>query len=136
LVDFPTRNDNILDLVLTNIPEKILNLEGFDDILETDHKILKFDLNLKIHPKIKSKRTVFNFKNANWIALKELLMHTPWDMAFVKNDINNSLSIWCDLFFAAVHEHIPKLQNGYVTNPPWIDTELLKLIRKKTHQRR
>ena len=65
LVDFPTRNENILDQVLTKIPEKILNLEGFDDILETDHEILKFDLNLKIHPKIKSKRTVFNFKNAN-----------------------------------------------------------------------
>jgi hypothetical protein len=79
---------------------------------------------------------VFNFKNANWSALKELLMHTPWEMAFVKNDINNSLSIWCDLFFAAVNEHIPKCTKRCVTNQPWIDTELLKLIRKKTHQRR
>jgi uncharacterized protein with ParB-like and HNH nuclease domain len=76
--------------------------------VETDHKILKFDLNLKIHPKIKSKRTVFNFKNANWIALKELLMHTPWDMAFVKNDINISLNTRCDLSFAAVNCGKPK----------------------------
>jgi hypothetical protein len=79
---------------------------------------------------------VFNFKNANWTALKELLTHNPWDMAFVKNDINNSLNIWSDLFFAAVNEHIPKCTKRCVTNQPWIDSELFKLIRKKTHQRR
>jgi hypothetical protein len=35
LADFPATNDNILDLVITNTPDKILNLEGFDDILNT-----------------------------------------------------------------------------------------------------
>ena len=39
LVYQPTRKDHILDLVLTNIPHKISNLEIFDDIICTDHKL-------------------------------------------------------------------------------------------------
>ena len=32
LVTFPTRINNILDLILTNVPDKIASLEGFEDI--------------------------------------------------------------------------------------------------------
>ena len=51
MVDFPTRMGNTLDLILTNILEKIYNVHGFDDILNTDHKLIRFDLNLKIQMK-------------------------------------------------------------------------------------
>ena len=37
VVDFPTQQKNLLDLVLTNIPDKIVNIVGFYDILESDH---------------------------------------------------------------------------------------------------
>ena len=53
LVNFATRNDNFLDLVLPNTPDIILNLEGRDDIINIDHKILKFQPTLKIHRKTK-----------------------------------------------------------------------------------
>ena len=33
VIDFPTRNNSILDLILTSIPEKISNIEGCQDIL-------------------------------------------------------------------------------------------------------
>ena len=54
----------------------------------------------------KAKRNVYNFKRANWPALKEMLLHTPWDLAIFPNDINKSLSVWTDLLFSAVYEHI------------------------------
>ena len=38
MVDFPTRQNNILDLVLTNISSLTLTHQGFDDILHTDHQ--------------------------------------------------------------------------------------------------
>ena len=38
MVDFPTRN-NVLDLILTNILDKVTGVYGFDDILSTDHKL-------------------------------------------------------------------------------------------------
>ena len=51
LVHFPTRNNNILDLILTNIPDKIHNLHGYDDIISTDHKLIGFDLDLRVPKK-------------------------------------------------------------------------------------
>ena len=33
LINFKTRGDNTLDLILTNIPDKVRNVQGFDDIL-------------------------------------------------------------------------------------------------------
>ena len=63
LVNFPTRNKNILDLVLTNIPDKIHNLHGCDDIISTDHKLIGFNLDLRVPKKPDIiKRSVYNFK--------------------------------------------------------------------------
>ena len=136
LVNFPTRINNTLDLILTNIPEKVIKLAGFEDIFNSDHKILSFELNLHIPRQSKAKRSVYNFKKADWSGLKELLSRTPWDLAFVHNDVNESLSIWCDLFFSAVNEPIPKCTRRNTSDHPWIHSELLKKIKKKNIQRK
>ena len=33
LVDFPTRLNNTLDLLLTNIPDKVINIYAFEDVI-------------------------------------------------------------------------------------------------------
>jgi hypothetical protein len=67
LVDFPTRNVNVLDLVLTNVPEKVKEIYGFDDIINTDHKLISFTLDFNIPKKPVAKRIIFDYKRANWI---------------------------------------------------------------------
>jgi hypothetical protein len=54
LIDVPTRDNNILDLVLTNIPHKFRNIEVFQDVIKTDHKLVEFvlDFNIAKKPKI------------------------------------------------------------------------------------
>jgi hypothetical protein len=47
LVDFPTQDENTLDLILTNILNKMQNVTGFDDVLTIDHKLISFEINLK-----------------------------------------------------------------------------------------
>lgn len=118
LVNFPTRINNTLDLVLSNILDKVVNLQGFDDILSTDHKLISFNINLKIHRKPKVKRSVYNFKKANWSDLKELLMHAPWYMGFVPDNVHESLSNWCNLFLTAVNDHVPKCNSKNVYDHP------------------
>ena len=125
----------MLDLILTNIPEKISDIHGFDDILNTDHKLVSFVLDFNIPKKPKTKRFVYNFKKVNWDALKEVLTNTSWDMSFVFGDIEASLSNWCDLFVSAVNDHVPKRRVRNVHDHPWLDLELMKLIKKKNKQR-
>ena len=131
IIDFQTRNNNVLYLILTNIPEKISDIHGFDDILNTDHKLVSFGLDFNIPKKPKTKRYVCNFKKDNWNALKEVLTNTPWDMSFVPGDIEASLSNWCDLFVSAVNDHVPKRRVRNVHDHPWLDLELMKLIKRK-----
>ena len=87
LVDFPTRINNTLGLLLTNIPDKI-KVYGFEDIISTDHTLISFDIDFKICRKPKVKRSVYNFKNANWSGLKQVLTHIPWELGHVPNDVN------------------------------------------------
>ena len=138
LVNFPTRGDNILDLILTNTPNKVSNVQGFDDILNTDHKLVSFNINLKIQKKPKAKRSIYNFKNANCSGLKEMLLYAPrpWAQCYVPDNIDKSLSNWCDLFLSAVDNHIPKYRVKNTHDHPWIDKELLHVIKKKNIQRR
>ena len=57
LIDFPTRKENILDLLLTNIPEKIINISGYDDVIIPITNSLTFKLTYKLssasnHPNV------------------------------------------------------------------------------------
>ena len=70
VIDFPTRNDHILDLLLTNIPDKISNFKGSWDILNSDHQLTEFSLDLRIKSQPHIKRRLYNFKKAGWIGLK------------------------------------------------------------------
>ena len=62
MINFSTRGNNILELVLTGMPDKIVNVQGFDDIIDTDHKLISFDINFKIQKLPKVKRTVYKLK--------------------------------------------------------------------------
>ena len=79
LGDFPTREDNILDLLLTNVTDKIVNDQGFEDILVTDHKHISFQIDLQIKKLAKVKRTIYNRKQL-WF--------------FVSSDVEQSPSNW------------------------------------------
>ena len=48
LIDTPTQGHNILDLLLTTISHKFNNIANFDSIINTDHKLIEFKINLKI----------------------------------------------------------------------------------------
>lgn len=136
LVDFPTREDNTLDLILTTIPTRFRSIHGFDDIITTDHKLISFELDLKTTKKPNIKRVVYNFKKADWPGLKQTLRNIPWDLCLVPNDVNLSLANWSDLFLCAVDSHIPKSNSRNVHDHPWIDNEMRSLLKKKDRQKR
>ncbi|XP_015748188.1 PREDICTED: uncharacterized protein LOC107327984 [Acropora digitifera] len=136
LVEFPTRGKkNILDLILTTIPTKVQHIHGFDDIICTDHKLISFELDLKVPKRSKTKRVVYNFKRADWSRLKETLRNTPWDACIVPDDADASLENWYDLFVAAANDHIPKCKARSVNDLPWMDNELRLLLKKKDDAR-
>ena len=123
-------------MILTSIPQKIYNVHGFDDILKANRKVISFDINLNVEKKPKIKRRVYIFKKADWVGLRELLSKVPWEAGLIIHDIDTSLSNWCDMFLAAADNSIPKCTSRNVNRHPWIEKELLTLIKKKNTQRK
>ena len=89
---------------------------------------------MKIQKKPKANRSVYNFKKAG-LVLKNAILYAPWAQCHVPDNVDKSLCNWCDLFLSAVDNHIPKYRVKNTYYHPWIDKELLYLIKKKNIQR-
>ena len=73
LVTFPTRQESVLDLVLTSHPDLVNNLnttEGISGISE--HSAVSFELNLTVKVNKKKPRTVYKFAKANYDDIHQL----------------------------------------------------------------
>ena len=83
----------------------------------------------------KSGRTVDNLK-VDLSGLKSTLRNLCWGNVFVDNDIDVSAAGWYYMFLSCVDEFVPKVVIKDANRPPWIDKEVLLLIRKKNRTRR
>ena len=136
----PTRDNNILDLVITNTPDHIsvtdvLSIEQAG--LFTDHRTILFEFNSFIKAPTKTHRTVLDFEKGDLEGLRSALSAINLSSAINNDDsdINTDWQQWKDTFLAAVSDYIPsKTLKG--RNPvPWIDGTILNLIKKKNSVR-
>ena len=91
-------------------------------------------LRIKSPPHIKQR--LYNFKKADWDGLKHSFSLINWDLCFEENDINACLTNWSDTYLTAVNKHIPTNKPRNVNEHPWIDHELLNLVKVKNKLRK
>ena len=107
---YPTRHNDILDLVLTTVPDNILNLsyvsaETFE--ISSDHHLTFFDFLLFTEQKGCDKRTVFNFHLADWSGFLDALDKcnlSPNE----STDVNTDWERWRNIFLDVATEYIPR----------------------------
>jgi len=123
---------NILDLVISNFNTKLSKVIARTYPFDSDHASLNFSINIKWNSMSTMPRTVYNFKRANMVQLKIDL----FDANLVENisnleNIDLMLDKWTTIVMGIINNNIPKikLKNGY--SAPWIDAEVIHLIRKK-----
>ena len=75
IVKEPTRNDNLLDLVVTDVPSATATVGGKIQ----DHKYVLLKLNLSVQESVQVNRTVWNFQSADWEHLNDLIADHNWD---------------------------------------------------------
>ena len=90
---YPTRKNNILDLVFTRSPEAIRNLEcvmATQLNLFSDHYLLFFFyLNVRAKSLACDTRTVYNYRLADWNGLLETLRLTDLSPSATSTDIDS-----------------------------------------------
>jgi hypothetical protein len=133
---WPTRGENILDLVITSIPDrtKVSDvLKPSHTEISTDHSAVIFELSLSCNPIQKIKRTVFDYRRADFDGLRSYL-HSLNLMELISKDgdIAQNWRDWKNAFLAAVSAFVPTKKLQTRNHLPWMNSEILHNIKKKT----
>ncbi len=97
-IDIPTSETSVFDLIITNIPDNINSIEVIDQNtlnLFSDHKCVLFDFQHTLTASNKRKRSVYDYKRANFEEMNGSLMNV--DFAFTSpnssSDINDDWTL-------------------------------------------
>ena len=121
----PTRGENILDLIITSVPDqvKVSNiLLPQDSGIVTDHNciVLQVKANVKILSKLN--RHVYDYQKGDFQGLRSTLQNI--DLSNIvesgTNVINEAWLEWKEKFVAAVREFIPTRKIKGKHSTPWI----------------
>ena len=127
----PGSNGNILDLVLTNDEFLVDDVLVHPNAFDSDHHPLTFKLHVKKTRPRNAQRKVYCYRSGDFNGLRETLRTLPWDLVTSDTSIDTSLDKFQDMLFCAIEHHIPQRTLKRRSRPPWIDNEIMKLIRKK-----
>ncbi|GMT13276.1 hypothetical protein PFISCL1PPCAC_4573, partial [Pristionchus fissidentatus] len=112
-VDFPTRGNNILDLLLCNSP---IIKDVKPDIPLSDHIGIAFTINSFI-AKDKIAPPSRDFSNADWDSMNNLIASHNWTLSFMGKSISDAYEYFSaftnDLIATYVPLKKPKSDNGY-----------------------
>ena len=137
-INSPThRKGNILDVVLTNSPHTVNDLNVLDDssVCSSDHFPISFNVTANIRRRRSCKRVIQNLKKADWHTLNNDLQNTDWHSLLCSSDVEQCWKIFRERFDDLCTKSIPKItvKNGF--QPPWFDSEVFDKCREKERHR-
>jgi Reverse transcriptase (RNA-dependent DNA polymerase)/Endonuclease-reverse transcriptase len=130
LVDFPTHlKGNTLDLILTNVPERFLDISNAGRLGTSDHYMIlaEFAIGKKQE---ESASLVRNWWKADWEAMKQELSRESWE-GLDQKSASEAWQQFKDRIENIVERHVPMKPRGRPGRPPWMTREILRAVRRK-----
>ena len=130
-VDFTTRNDAILDLVITDEPSMVQNITDLGPFLGSDHNALCWQLELNTREEVLCKQSL-DYSKADIIALKCELRKIDW------NALLQDLT--ADESWIVFREKLENLEDKFILvktsgtrrkKPLWMTQRAVKTVRKQ-----
>jgi Reverse transcriptase (RNA-dependent DNA polymerase)/Endonuclease-reverse transcriptase len=130
LVDFPTHvRGNCLDLLLTNVPEKVTEIRSVGRLGSSDHDMLLLSINVG-RKQEEQPGLVRNWWKADWGAMRADLAAATWEGL----DSMNADAAWAELkakIDETVTRNVPLKPRGTGGKPPWLTRDIMREVRKK-----
>ena len=121
------KHGSLLDLVFTTEPNLVDQPVECPIDFDTDHSILTFKLNLSGCNKRKIPRVVYNFKQADFSALRSLITNSNRSLNTSLNHsthMNEAWSIWSPTVTEHINQCIPRVPVKNSSKHPWMDGEV------------
>ena len=139
LITEPThKSGNTLDILLTDYPELINNIKIFPPgtFVSSDHSLICFYVQYFIKRSKPKKRNIFNFKRSNWVGLNNDLSRVDWHYLLDNSEPDIAWNTFRNKFLGLCDRHIPKISIKESFQPPWFDSEVFRLNKKKEQFRK
>ena len=131
LVDFPTHNKgNILDLVFTNCPDRIANIENIGNLANSDHCILSIDI-LCDSPPLETCDMIPNFYKMNTNDFTNYLENLDLENKIKNLDCNEGWNVFKNSICDGIEKFVPKQKRNLKSRPVWINKHVIRLCRQK-----
>ena len=128
IVKEPTRKKNLLDLVLTTMPESA-RVSVLSSI--SDHRAVLCVASLEVPQCIEVEREVWNYRDANWEGLKKAFQTTDWK-AFEKDSVDFNAEALTNHILEKAREFIPRRSiKDKKMSHPWITEKCREATEKK-----
>ncbi|CAG2212034.1 unnamed protein product [Mytilus edulis] len=128
----PTREDNLLDIVLTTNPSLVKTSKNTPGI--SDHEMIVTDCDTKPYYQRSKPRKCYIYSKANWNTIKEEISITSTKLRHMQ-DRGTNVQEMSDTFkkelFQSMDKHIPSKEIRSKNNLPWINHKIRKLFKKK-----
>ena len=140
VVEFPTRNDNTLDIVLTNRPSLVNRCEGAPGL--SDHDIVFLDANIQANRVKPVRRKIHLWKRADLEALRYSVM--KWADGYVSRFTSSATNTDVDLMeremqsglMHILDKHVPSKMTTQRNNKSWFNTQTKRITRRKARAHR
>jgi hypothetical protein len=131
LVNFPTHlKGNTLDLVITNMPERVEEIVEGGRLGRSDHMAILARVSVGQTAE-EDKGPVPNWNRADWEGMREELRNTRWRRELDGATAERAWSIFRDKVTKLVEEHVPIKKRRDQNKPAWMTREILRAVRKK-----
>ena len=131
LVDFPTHTrGNILDVILTNIPERFYEVREEGRLGRSDHCMVSTKINIARKEPVKES-TRLNWARADWPAMERDLAMVSWQRRLLNQGAEEAWRILKEETNKVVEKYVPKYRLRNKEKPAWLNREILREIRRK-----
>ena len=133
IVNIPTRNDRILDLIMVNNPTYINKVTTLPPIGSSDHDIVYAEADIWLKRIRETPRKIYKYNKANWENIKTDIenIHKEIINSYDALDINKLWEIFKTKLIITVEKNIPSKMLRSSHRLPWITDKLRRLINKK-----
>ena len=131
LVSFNTHiKGNLLDLVVTNIPERIMAVEEEGRLGKSDHVMILTSIAVgKGEPAPTAVRP--DWAKADWNGMRKDLSELEWRTMMLNKNANEAWEIFKTKVDDLTEKYVPMRRRRNHNRPPWLSQNILRAIRRK-----
>ncbi len=131
LVSFPTHiKGNMLDLVITNCADRVLEVCDAGRLGKSDHCMLSIVVEGEPQTLCQDKER-YVWGKANMDAIKDDLDGTDWKQEMGQRTVDEAWNFLTTTLQETIDRNVPKGQHRTKFKHPWMNREILRLVRKK-----